>query len=250
MIELNNIRKTYRTSKGMKTKALDDISINFETSGLTFILGTSGSGKSTLLNLIGGLDRCDEGEIKFLNKNINELSLKELCSHRNKYIGFIFQEFNLLEEYNVYDNIVLPLRFQKKYINIKKINKILEILRIDDLKLRKINELSGGQKQRIAIARALVKDPMIILADEPTGNLDDENGIQVMDLLKYISQNKLVIVVSHNKSMALKYADRILKIEKGRIIDDIIINNHTQKYKNMKILEMKKVCKLTNLLNI
>ena len=220
MLELNHINKTYKSKKGKTTKALKDISINFESRGLTFILGTSGSGKSTLLNLIGGLDKCDNGEIKFLNKNISCLSTKELDSYRNKYVGFIFQEFNLLDEYDVYNNIILPLRLQKKAVDQEKVNHILKVLQIENLKTRNINELSGGQKQRIAIARALVKEPMIILADEPTGNLDDDTGTQVMDLLKNISKKCLVIVVSHNKSMAFKYADRILQINNGVIIDD------------------------------
>ena len=220
MIELKNVCKTYKSKKGSKTKALNNISLKFDEKGMTFILGKSGSGKSTLLNILGGLDKYDSGDMLILGKSSKDFNASLFDSYRNTYVGFVFQEFNILEDYNVYENIVLALQLQQKDIDKEKIDNLLDKLELSDLKTRKVNELSGGQKQRVAIARALIKDPKIILADEPTGNLDSKTGKQVMDLLKEISKEKLVIIVSHDTESADKYGDRIIEIKDGSVIKD------------------------------
>lgn len=221
MIKLNKICKIYKSKNGNEVKALSDVTLEFDNTGMTFILGKSGSGKSTLLNIIGGLDTYDSGNMSILGKNSKYLKTNDWDSYRNTHIGFIFQEFNIIEDYNVYENITLPLKLQRKKIVNQKIDKLLNKLELTDLKYRKLNELSGGQVQRVAIARALVKNPKIILADEPTGNLDSVTGKQVMDLLKEISKEKLVIIVSHDKDFANLYGDRIIEIADGKIIKDI-----------------------------
>lgn len=238
MIELKNVCKTYKSRKSSNTKALDDISLQFDQMGMTFILGKSGSGKSTLLNVLGGLDKYDKGDMLILGKSSKNFNQADFDSYRNTYIGFVFQEFNILEDYNVYENIVLALQLQQKEIDNKMVNDLLEKLELTELKTRKVNELSGGQKQRVAIARALIKNPKIILADEPTGNLDSATGKQVMDLLKEISKEKLVIVVSHDQESANTYGDRIIEIKDGKIINDTkkqeFLSDEKKEYQTIK----------------
>lgn len=220
VIELRNLGKIYKSKKGSSTTALNDINLKIGNKGMLFIVGKSGSGKSTLLNLLGGLDTSTSGELLINGKNINDFNKKQYDSYRNTYIGFVFQEFNILEQYNVYENIELALKLQNKKISKKQIDDLLNNLGIGDLGNRKVNELSGGQKQRVAIARALIKNPKIILADEPTGNLDKKSSEQIFNILKEISENQLVIVVSHDMESAQKYADRIIEIEDGNVILD------------------------------
>ena len=220
MIEFKNVNKIYKTKKGIETKALNNINLKIGNIGMVFIVGKSGSGKSTMLNLLGGLDTLTSGELLINNQNISNFKNKQYDAYRNTYIGFIFQEFNILEEYNVYENINLALKLQNKKSTKEQIDKLLNKLGLENLGGRKINELSGGQKQRVAIARALIKDPKIILADEPTGNLDQTSSKQIFDLLKEISKEKLVIVVSHDMEAAATYADRIIELKDGNIIHD------------------------------
>lgn len=220
MIEFKNVCKTYKTKKGIETRALNNINIKIGNVGLVFITGKSGSGKSTMLNLLGGLDTVTSGSVLVNNRDITKFKSKQYDSYRNTYIGFIFQEFNILEDLNVYENINLALRLQNKKVNSEKISDLLEKLDIKGLEQRKVNELSGGQKQRVAIARALIKNPKIILADEPTGNLDKKTSKQIFDLLKEISKEKLVIVVSHDIEAANTYADRIIELSDGNIVKD------------------------------
>lgn len=220
MLELRNVTKKYRSKKGYTTVALDNVSLKFGDKGMVFILGKSGSGKSTLLNVLGGLDKYDQGEIIIQGKSSKKFKPQDFDSYRNTYIGFVFQEFNILEDYTVSRNIALALQLQKKEVDASKIEKILEKLELTGLEHRKPNELSGGQKQRVAIARALVKNPDIIMADEPTGALDSKTGEQVFDVLKEISKDKLVIVVSHDRDAAEKYADRIVEFQDGKILHD------------------------------
>lgn len=220
MIELRNISRIYKSKSGSTTNALKDVSLEFGVEGMTFILGKSGSGKSTLLNILGGLDQYDGGDFLVLGKSTKNFETADFDSYRNTYVGFVFQEFNLLEDYNVYENIMLALQLQQKEVNLKEIEQLLEKLELTELKYRKVNELSGGQKQRVAIARALIKKPKIILADEPTGNLDSETSRQVMNLLKEISKERLVIVVSHDRESAYQYGDRIIEIKDGKIVSD------------------------------
>lgn len=220
MLEVKNLKKTYTTKKGVETKALDDVSIQFPEKGLVFLLGKSGSGKSTLLNLCGGLDRADSGEIIIMGRSSRDFKPTDFDSYRNTFIGFVFQEYNLLEEFTVEDNIALALELQNKKRDSDKIAEILKSVELEAFAKRKPNTLSGGQKQRVAIARALVKDPRIILADEPTGALDSETGKQVLETLKKLSSDKLVIVVSHDREFAESYADRIIELKDGKIISD------------------------------
>ena len=223
MIEFRNVSKTYKSKKKVTTEALKNVSFTLPNTGMVFILGKSGSGKSTLLNILGGLDNCDSGEIYVDSKKISNFKENDYDYYRNTYVGFIFQEFNLIEEYNVYDNISLGLKLQKEKVKKEQLDQILEQVGLTGLGLRKINELSGGQKQRVAIARALIKNPNMILADEPTGSLDSETGKQIFDLLKQISREKLVVIVSHDVESANQYADGIIEIHDGVVVSNTIM---------------------------
>ena len=220
MYLIKNISKKYKSKKSVDTRALNDISLKLDNKGLVFIVGESGSGKSTLLNVLGGLDKIDSGSILFNGKDISNFNENEMNSYRNSCIGFVFQDFNIFEQFNVRDNILLSLNLKMKSDLSDDVEKILELLGLKGLGDRKINELSGGQKQRVAIARALIKEPKVILADEPTGNLDSESSNQIFEILKEISKERLVIVVSHNEKAAKSYADRIIRISDGKIVED------------------------------
>lgn len=214
MLKVRNVFKTYQTNK-ISVQALKDVSLDFDNTGLYFILGKSGSGKSTLLNLIGGLDNVTTGDIVVDNNTITQYNLENINQYRNYNVGFIFQEFNLISNLNVKENIAISLRMQGKKPLDEEINHILEMVELKDCIYRKVNELSGGQKQRVAIARAIIKNPKIILADEPTGALDSETSNQIFTLLKKLSKDRLVIVVSHDEEYARKYADEIIFIRDG-----------------------------------
>lgn len=230
MIELKNISKTYKSKKAKSTIALKDVSIKFQEKGLVFILGKSGSGKSTLLNILGGLDKYDSGDLIINEKSTKNFTNKDFDAYRNTHIGFVFQDFNLLENYSVEKNISLSLELQNKKTNKEEIENALKIVGLEGFGKRKINELSGGQKQRVAIARALVKNPNVILADEPTGNLDSVTGKQIFELLKELSKEKLIVIVSHDNDNAEKYADRIIELKDGTIIADS--DKNKDKYEN------------------
>lgn len=220
MLQLQNVTKTYKTKAGT-VNALDGVSITFPATGLVFITGKSGCGKTTLLNVIGGLDGIDGGEILIQEKKFSTFSPTEYDSYRNTFIGFIFQEYNLLPEFTVEKNIKIAMELQGRKADEAEFEKLLQDVEITELKHRTPAELSGGQRQRVAIARALVKEPRIIMADEPTGALDSGTGIQVLDTLKKLSKDKLVIVVSHDREFAEKYADRIIQLVDGKVAQDI-----------------------------
>ncbi len=220
MLELKNVSKIYGEKAGQQVKALDGVSIKFSRTGLVFLLGKSGSGKSTLLNVAGGLDQPTSGEIVVMGKSSANFTGGDFDSYRNTYVGFVFQEYNVLSEFNVEDNIALALELQGKPKDRQKIDSILQDVNLSGYAKRKINTLSGGQKQRVAIARALVKDPQIIMADEPTGALDSSTGKQVLEILKWLSKTRLVIVVSHDREFAEQYGDRIVELKDGKIISD------------------------------
>ena len=224
MLSVKELTKSYKTKGGVVTKALDGVSIDFPERGMVFILGKSGSGKSTLLNVTGGLDRPDSGEIIVKGKSSKDFSASDFDSYRNTFIGFIFQEYNILNEFNVEQNIALALQLQGKKNDKEAVNALLEQVDLVGYGHRKPNTLSGGQKQRVAIARALIKDPEIIMADEPTGALDSKTGKDVMDTLKKLSREKLVIVVSHDLDFAEQYGDRIVEMKDGKIISDVTKN--------------------------
>ena len=221
MIEIKNVCKTYRPKKGVPVKALDNVSLKFEDRGMVFILGKSGSGKSTLLNVLGGLDRADSGEIIIKGKSSKSFSQSDFDSYRNTFIGFIFQEYNILQEFSVGANIALAMELQGKKATNEALNRILEEVDLTGYGNRKPNELSGGQKQRVAIAHALIKEPQMIMADEPTGALDSNTGKQVFDTLKKLSREKLVLIVSHDRDFAELYADRIIELKDGQVISDV-----------------------------
>ena len=222
MLKVKNLVKTYKINKAKETvKALNDVSIDFPDTGLVFLLGKSGSGKSTLLNAIGGLDTFDSGEIIIKGKSSRDFTQADFDSYRNTFIGFIFQEYNILEEFTVAKNLAIALELQGKTASKEEVNKLLEQVDMLENAKRKPNQLSGGQKQRVAIARALIKNPEIIMADEPTGALDSNTGKQVMETLKKLSKEKLVIIVSHDREFAEIYGDRIVELKDGKIIKDI-----------------------------
>ena len=220
MIELINVSKVYKSKKAADTVALKNVSIKFPEKGLVFILGKSGSGKSTLLNVIGGLDKYDDGEIIINGKSTKDFNEKDFDAFRNTYMGFVFQEYNLLDNYSIGQNIKLPLELQHIKATNEQVEAALKQVGLEGMGKRKTNELSGGQKQRVAIARALIKNPEIILADEPTGNLDSATSEQIWGILRELSKDKLVIVVSHDSETANKYADRIISIQDGEVISD------------------------------
>lgn len=226
MLEIKNLSKVYKPKKGLPVTAIKNISLKLSDTGMVFLLGKSGSGKSTLLNLLGGLDRYDGGEIIINGVSSKDFKQTHFDSYRNTYVGFIFQEYNILDEFNVGENIAIALELQGKKATDEKINEILSKVDLDGYGNRKPNELSGGQKQRVAIARALVKNPEIIMADEPTGALDSNTGKQILDTLKKLSREKLVIVVSHDREFAESYADRIIELADGEIVGDKSIDDN------------------------
>lgn len=220
MIELVNVTKIYGKGDSAVT-ALDDISFKMETGKFYAIVGKSGSGKSTLLNIIGALDKPTEGSVLVGGNNITEYKERDLANFRNTTVGFVFQSFYLEPTYTVEDNVALPLLIAdiNKKERVRRVNETLEKLGAIDLLKKRANELSGGQKQRIALARAIVSNPTIILADEPTGNLDTSNGREVVKILRAFSdEGKTVLMVTHNKDDAL-YADKVLSIVDGKLID-------------------------------
>ncbi|CCV66550.1 putative ABC transporter, permease/ATP-binding protein [Paracholeplasma brassicae] len=221
MIELSNIAKEYSTKNAPNIKALCNISCSLPNKGLVFILGESGSGKTTLMNIIGGLDIPTGGDLIFLDKVIGKKE-KELDEYRNKYVGFVFQDYNIIPELNIRDNLTMGLNFQDLSITNEFIDRTLSSVMLKGYEKRYPNELSGGQLQRVAIARALIKKSKVLLADEPTGNLDKKTGNEIIKLLKEISKEKLVIIVTHNEELANNYGDRLIKLEDGSIIFDEI----------------------------
>ena len=221
MIEAKNLVKIYKPKKGVEVRALDGVSLKLPSKGMVFLLGKSGSGKSTLLNVLGGLDSFNEGEIIIKGTSAKDFKQSHYDSYRNTYIGFIFQEYNVLDEFTVGANIALAIELQGRKPTSEEINNILKKVELLNFANRKPNELSGGQKQRVAIARALVKNPEIIMADEPTGALDSATGKQVFDTLKELSKEKLVLIVSHDRDFAEQYADRIIELADGKIISDV-----------------------------
>lgn len=241
MLKVINVSKIYQK----KIFALKNINLEFDKKGLIFIVGTSGSGKTTLINILGGLDKYNDGEIIFKNKSTKKFSQKDFDSYRNSYLGFIFQEYNLLNEMTVFENISIALELQGKKFKKSDISLILKKINLEGFENRQINELSGGQKQRVAIARALIKNPDIIIGDEPTGALDSETGKQILKNLKELSKEKLIIIVSHDINLANIYADRIITIKDGEIINDELkisnINNLKKNNINIENIETNNI---------
>ena len=223
MIKLEKVNKYFYRHKKNEIHVIDNTSIELNKNGLVSLLGPSGCGKTTLLNVIGGLDKVNKGKIYVDGKKITNRSVSKVDKIRNLNIGYIFQDYNLIENMTVYDNVALSLRINgiKNSEEIKKrVTYVLEKVDMYKYRNRLASMLSGGQRQRVGIARAIVKDPKIIIADEPTGNLDSKNTIEVMNIIKAISKNRLVILVTHEKELAEFYSDRILEIEDGKIVKD------------------------------
>lgn len=213
MIILKNVNKYYQTG-GERIHAIRNLTVTFPNTGLVFILGPSGSGKSTLLNLLGGLDLPDDGEIWIEDKELSTFTKSERTNYLNSYLGFVFQEYNILKDLSLKENITLPLEIQgysRKKIK-EKFKAIIKDVDLIGLEKRKVHQLSGGQKQRIAIARALIKDPKLIIADEPTGNLDSETSHNIFNLFKKLANDRLVIIVTHDEESAIEFADMIVRI--------------------------------------
>ena len=237
MIIVKNLTKVYKSKKAKICVALNNVSFSLPSKGLVFVVGKSGSGKSTILNLLGGLDSLTSGEINVFGNQLNEYSESELYSFRSNIVGFVFQDFHLLDDLTVADNVRLSLKLMAEDDD-ERVEKALESVELLEYKDRYPRELSGGQQQRVAIARALVKNPDVIFADEPTGNLDSNTTEQIIKLIKEISKEKLVVVVSHNLFDAYEYADRIIELSEGRIINDLVIN---EKYENAVEVKDNKV---------
>ena len=219
MLSIKNLEKTYESRNGIRIKALKGISLDFPETGMIFVLGKSGSGKSTLLHMLGGLDNPSSGEVIIDGRDISGLSCDELTIYRRRKIGFVFQNYNLLPLMNVYENIVLPIKLDGIKPDNDYIENILKLLKLEDKKYFMPNQLSGGQQQRVALARALAIKPAIILADEPTGNLDSQTSQDVLGLIKVSSQNlsQTIVMITHDEEIA-QMADRIIRIEDGKIV--------------------------------
>ena len=222
MLQLKKITKEYPIGNDSKLKALKGISLNFRKSEFVSILGPSGCGKTTLLNIIGGLDHYTSGNLVINNKSTKDFKDKDWDNYRNKKVGFVFQSYNLIPNINLLNNVAMGLTLAgvKKSERIKLAKEALEKVGLGKQLKKKPNQLSGGQMQRVAIARAIVGKPDIILADEPTGALDSETGIQIMEILKEISNEKLVIMVTHNPELAEEYSTRIIKMFDGNLMED------------------------------
>lgn len=221
MLQISNVKKKYVTG-ALIQQALGGVSLNFRNSEFVAVLGHSGSGKTTLLNIIGGLDRCDSGELKINGVSTSRYKDRDWDTYRNHTIGFIFQSYNLIPHQSLLSNVELALTISgvSKAERKRRAKDALAKVGLGDQVHKRPNQLSGGQMQRVAIARALVNDPDILLADEPTGALDSETGVQVMDLLKEIAKDRLVIMVTHNSDLADEYATRIVRLKDGFVIDD------------------------------
>ena len=227
ILKINNVSRVYKTESGNEKYALKNFTFIFPSSGLVAITGKSGSGKSTLLNLIALLDNPSKGEIIYNGKNLSSLSDKRKNEFRNKEIGIIFQHYNLLEEQTALFNVALPIliKGQNEKTAYNDARGLLEGIDFPkDLYNHKCSDLSGGEKERIAILRSLINNPKIVLADEPTGALDSRNSIKTMELLKKASKNKLIIMVSHNQGLVEKYADQIVTIKDGQLVNNRVIN--------------------------
>ena len=246
MLEIKNIKKIYKTGDFTQI-ALNDVNIKFRKNEFVTILGQSGSGKTTMLNILGGLDKYDSGDLIINGKSTKKFKDKDWDAYRNKSVGFIFQSYNLINHISILKNVEMALKLnnvskrKRRELAINALNKVGLLEHIN----KKPNELSGGQMQRVAIARSLVNDPDIILADEPTGALDSKTSIQIMDIIKKISEEKLVIMVSHNKELANLYSTRIIELKDGSIIsdnnpvkdDEEIITNYKLNKTKMSFLE-------------
>ena len=228
MIKVNNLNKFYHRRKNNEIHVINNVNLEITAPGMTAIVGPSGAGKSTLLHVIGGLDNSD-GKVLYDDINLNAISTKKRDAYRNQHIGYIFQNYNLLPELSVYENLKVQMdligKFPEEELD-KQITDCLKIVGMEKYKRRNVMSLSGGQQQRVAIARAIVKGADVLIADEPTGNLDSKNSIEIMNILKILSKKCLVLIVTHDLNLAKYYANRIIKISDGHVIDDQLNKAH------------------------
>lgn len=225
MLKVENLKRYYKTND-VEVRALDGVSFDVEKGEFISIIGASGSGKSTLLHLLGGLDYPTSGKVLIDDTDIYALKDDERTIFRRRNIGFVFQAYNLLPMLNVYENIIIPFGLDGDAVDKKYVDAVIDILEISDQKYKMPNELSGGQQQRVAIARALVTKPSLILADEPTGNLDSKSSSQVVYLLKKINKElgNTILMITHDDAVA-QAAEKTLRIEDGKLV----VNNESQK---------------------
>lgn len=223
ILEVKNLTKVYGKGDNQVT-ALDNISFTVEKGQFVAIIGPSGSGKSTLLHLLGGVDEPSSGKVYINKTDVYEQNAEQLAIFRRREVGLIYQFYNLLPVLTVVENITLPVLLDGRKVNKKRLKELMGVLNLKDRKNHLPNELSGGQQQRVSIGRALMNAPALVLADEPTGNLDSKNGQEILQLLRRSNQeyNQTMIVITHDENIALQ-ADRIIKIEDGRITQDEVI---------------------------
>lgn len=223
ILETQDLRKYYGSGDTL-VRALDGVDLTVEEGQFVSIVGTSGSGKSTLLHMLGGLDRATSGKVFIGGRDIFELGADDLTIFRRRQIGFVFQAYNLVPVLNIYENIVLPIELDGERIDRAFVDSVIETLGLESKLNNLPNQLSGGQQQRVSIGRALMNAPAVVLADEPTGNLDSKNSQEIVELLKISNQkyNQTLIIITHDENIALQ-ADRILAIEDGKIIRDEVI---------------------------
>ena len=221
MLQLKNIKKTYEVGDN-SVRALDGVSIDFRECEFVSILGPSGCGKTTLLNIVGGLDRYSDGDLLINGKSTEDFKDRDWDTYRNHSVGFVFQSYNLIPHQTVLSNVELALTLSgiSKAERRRRAAEALEKVGLGDQLHKKPNQMSGGQMQRVAIARAIVNDPDILLADEPTGALDTVTSVQIMEILREIAKDKLVIMVTHNPELAEEYSTRIVRLRDGKVIDD------------------------------
>lgn len=225
IIELNRVEKFYKVGKD-KLRVLKNINISITKGEFVIIMGKSGSGKTTLLNILGFLDRFDNGEFLFYGDNVTELNEAKRSEFRNKNIGFVFQQFNLIDSLNIYQNMEIPMVYNKLFTKSERdriIKTNLDMVGLLEKIHQKPNELSGGQQQRVAIARALVNNPDIIFADEPTGALDSDTGIEIMGILKELNnQGKTIIMVTHDSDIT-RYASKVIRLKDGVVLEEEVV---------------------------
>lgn len=251
MISVQNLDKYFNKNKKNSIHVLNNVTVNFPEKGLIVLLGPSGSGKTTLLNVIGGLDKVQKGQIQFYDHQINHYNSSIWDKIRTEEVGYIFQNYYLMSDLSVFDNVAFVLKMMgisdKEAIN-ERVNYILNQVGMFRFRKKRASQLSGGQQQRVAIARALVKNPKVIIADEPTGNLDSKNTLEIMNIIKTISINKLVILVTHEKDIAKFYSDRIIELKDGTIIsDNLNESNSEHNFANENIIYLKDLKEVSNL---
>lgn len=223
ILRVENLSKTYGKEENI-VKALDGISFSVEKGEFVAIIGPSGSGKSTLLHILGGVDIPTSGKVFVSEKDVYAQNQEQLAIFRRRQVGLIYQFYNLIPVLNVVENITLPVLMDNRQVNNDRLNELLETLSLTDRKEHLPNQLSGGQQQRVSIARALMNAPAIVLADEPTGNLDSKNGQQILELLKFSNEkyNQTLMVITHDESIAMQ-AHRVISIQDGKIFKDEVI---------------------------